>query len=230
MKREKEEVEEPTAPFWMTTYGDMVTLMLCFFVLIVSFSQIEVQKFRGAMESMRGALSVFQGHESIQQKEYIDFDANQSSEQISLVERAEVVQKVVEQLNLKDAVSVETTAEGMRVRLGSAILFPLGSADLIPAAFPVLHGIATAVEGAYKEIQVQGNTDDIPIGTDKFPSNWELSAARASSVVRYLYQTEGIPPSKMAAVGYGEFRPIVSNTTEANRKKNRRVEIFIRWR
>ena len=230
MKKQKEEDPEPSSPFWMGTYGDMVTNMLCFFVLLVSFSQIEVQKFRGAMESMRGALSIFQGHESPQQKEYINFDSNTSPEDMSLIERAEVVQKVVENLNVQDAVSVETTAEGMRVRMGSAILFELGSAELRPQALKILHGILSAVQGTYSQIQVEGHTDDLPIGTEKYPSNWELSAARAASVVRYLSDKEKVDPAKLTAVGSGEFKPLVPNTSEENRKRNRRVEIFVKWR
>jgi chemotaxis protein MotB len=76
---------------------------------------------------------------------------------------------------------------------------------------------------------VEGHTDNIPISTAKFPSNWELSTARAMSVVKYLYKVEGISASKLAAVGHGEYRPLVPNTTRENRSRNRRVEIFIKW-
>jgi len=229
MKKEKEEVEEPTAPFWMTTYGDMVTLMLCFFILLISYSTMQIEKFQGALESFRGALGILQGHESSQKKEHINFESRTTPINIQMNESLNELEKQLEEQNLLENVEFEFESGGILIRMGDEILFDLGKADLKPRAKLILDAISRLMIKTDSEIYVEGHTDNIPIQTVRFPSNWELSMARAFSVVKYFSDVKNVAPQNLAAVGHGEFRPLVPNDSASNRAKNRRVEIHIKW-
>ncbi|MFH1851039.1 MAG: OmpA family protein [Candidatus Neomarinimicrobiota bacterium] len=227
MKRKLEKLAPPSAPFWMVTYGDMMTLLVTFFVLIVAYSSIEQEKFMGAIESFRGALGVLKSHESIQDKPYMSF--NGMMDQTEIVNRIRQMQETIEAGQLQGDVHVEVGESGMNIRLGDQVLFDPGRAELKPGAFPLLISIASVVRGLTHQIYVEGHTDNVPINTPQYPSNWELSSARSLSVVKYLHQEGKIPARFLAAVGHGEHRPLTDNDTAAGRSKNRRVEIFITW-
>lgn len=228
MKKQKEELEEPSAPFWMTTYGDMVTLILTFFILLVSYSTIEVEKFRGAMESLRGALGVFDGHESVQKREYINFDASTTTPP-DPTEKVKLLEELLQSEELEGLAEVELMEGGLMLRLGDSFLFTTGEAELLDGSKPLLSKLANIIKEDLTDVVVEGHTDDVPIHTSKFPSNWELSIARALSVVRFFYEEEHIPERYLAPLGHGEHRPLVPNTSADNRARNRRVEIFIKW-
>ena len=142
MKKEKEEVEEPTAPFWMTTYGDMVTLMLCFFILLISYSTMQLEKFQGALESFRGALGILSGHESTQKKQFINFESKKSPQSIEMSENIRQLEEWLEDKELLDNVELELSEGGILVRLGDEILFDLGMADVKWRAKTILDAIA----------------------------------------------------------------------------------------
>lgn len=229
MKKEKEEIQEPTAPFWMTTYGDMVTLMLCFFILLISYSTMQIEKFQGALESFRGALGVLPGHESPQKREYINFDLKKTPQNVQMAEKVRELEEMLENKNLLDNVEIEMSDGSILVRLGDDVLFDLGKSIIKTKAKIVLNAIAKLLIKSNSEVYVEGHTDNIPINTAQYPSNWELSMARAFNVVKYFSTVAKIEEKNLAAVGHGEFRPLVPNTSEANRAKNRRVEIHIKW-
>jgi len=230
MKKEKEEVEEPSAPFWMTTFSDMTTLLLVFFILILSYSTIELEKFKGAMSSMKGALGVLPDMGSTVPLHNKSLRDRLTNKERTYQTKVKELEKMVEKLNVGDQVQFEATSEGLHLRLGDRLLFDIGKAQLKPQVIPILKKIAELVRNNQKEVYVEGHTDNVPIHTKQFPSNWELSTARAMSVVRYLHVVEGIPGNRLAAVGHGEFRPLVPNDTPAHRAKNRRVEIYITWK
>jgi len=228
-KKEKPEVEAPSAPFWMTTFSDMVTLLMVFFILLLSFSTIQLDKFKGAMSSMKGALGIMPEMGSAIPEPHINFNERQTVQHTDITKKAEELESEIEKKNLSDAIQLEVTKEGVHIRLGDKVLFRSGQANIKANAFPILKEIAGMIEGENTEVDVEGHTDNIPIHTKKYPSNWELSTARAMSVVRYFHQAEGIDAAQLAAVGHGEFRPLLPNTTSKNRAKNRRVEIYIKW-
>ncbi len=228
-KKEPPVDDEPTSPFWMTTYGDMVTLMLTFFILLISYSTIELEKFRGAMESFKGALGIFDGHESPQKMEYINFDQTMSTDRTDLNHRSGQVEELMQSELLQGIGTFEKVEGGVMIRLNQEILFDVGKADLKNKAFPILSQLAEIVKEEVEEIHVTGHTDNVPIHTARFPSNWELSAARALSVVQYFYDVKKIPEKKLVAVGHGEHRPLYPNDSVENRAKNRRVDILVKW-
>ena len=113
------------------------------------------------------------------------------------------------------------------VRLADRVLFDLGKADLRPDARRVLDALAGVLAELPNPVRVEGHTDDLPINNERFPSNWELSTARATTVVRYFIEHHGMDPRRFSAAGYGEYHPLVPNTSAANRQKNRRVDVVI---
>ena len=218
-----DEEEEPTAPFWMATYGDMVTLLLTFFVMLVAMSEVETKKFEEAM-------SYFTGQRGVMAAEGMMpgiMGVVGKDETLEQAERFENLERFVQEQGLDGAVDVDLTERGIRVTFVDSIAFASGSATLVGPAQAVLARVAEIV-GAAASVEVEGHTDDQPIATAAYPSNWELSAARAASVVRFLLaQPEALPPARYVAVGYGEHRPRVPNTTPTARARNRRIAVLL---
>jgi chemotaxis protein MotB len=139
---------------------------------------------------------------------------------------ADDLEKAMSTLIHQDLIAVRRNGLGVKVEIKTSILFPSGSASLQDEAIPVLNDIAKILQNLPNPIRVEGFTDSVPINTVAFPSNWELSAGRAASVV-HLFTKEGVEPSRMAAIGFGEYRPVADNSTEKGRNKNRRVVIIV---
>ena len=139
---------------------------------------------------------------------------------------ADKLEKAMSELIRKDLIAVRRNDLWVEVEIKTSILFPSGSATFQPEALPVLHQIAKILKDFPNPIRVEGFTDSVPINTIAFPSNWELSAGRAASVV-HLFTNEGVEPRRMASIGYGQYRPIAENSTPEGRNKNRRVVIVI---
>jgi chemotaxis protein MotB len=212
------------APGWMVTYADMMTLVLCFFVLILSFSAVEIQKFKQAMGSMRGALG------SLPAKADSSTGSATAQEPTSAQAKQDLdeLDKLFQNENIKDYVNWKTTPEGIRIMMNDPVLFDLGKADLKPEVFPIMKAIIKVINTQHPaEIIVQGHTDDLPIHNSQYPSNWELSAARALNVVEFFAQQGNVEPKKLSAIGYGEFRPAFPNAP-GGCPKNRRVEILLK--
>lgn len=194
---------------WMLTYSDMVTLMLTFFVVIVAISKIDPMLAQRMSQSMNKAM-----------------DKNKV-EQVSIDELKKDVNEVIINEQLEEMVDVEVTARGVTISAKGAILFPSGSAELKESALPMLSKFANIIGEKEYNIAVEGHTDNEAISPSLarfYPSNWELSSARASSVVRYFIET-GLPASRFRAVGYSDTEPIDSNDTPEGRASNRRIAI-----
>lgn len=227
-----EEDDEPSAPAWMATFSDMMTLLMTFFILIMSFSTMELDKFKMAMGSLKGALGVLGVQKKLSPNQSWFSPNTQNKDQLrqkSILDHIEKMRKMIEKNELEDKVNV-TMGEGeIIVELKDNMLFDSGSAVLKPNYFKLLSVISQMLFSEATEIRVEGHTDDIPIRTQKYPSNWELSVDRALSVVRYFVKKEGIPPDMLVVAGLGEFRPIVPNDSPKNRAKNRRVIINVKF-
>jgi len=226
--QQQEEDEEPSAPFWMVTFSDMSTLLLTFFVLIVSMSTIEVEKFKEALSYFTGYTGVLSQVSPIPKKNIkIPKSKLRSKEQ---AKRYEQVLKYIKEKGLEDKVQLNLTEEGLHAIITDSVMFRSGEAELIPSAKIILEMISGIIAEDVQSVVVEGHTDNRPIHTSKFPSNWELSAARASSVVRFLLQlSHALPPERYVAAGFGEFHPIDTNETPEGRARNRRVEILFSW-
>ena len=225
-KKNKKEngIEEATSPAWMTTYGDMMTLLLCFFVLLLSFANVDEVKFSTAMYFLQGALGILPDMDSMQENSKL-----QKMQEIKLEESIKQIDEISEKMGLQDEITVEITEGGMLIRLGSKILFPSGSSLLLKESYPVLKVVGSAIRGGVREVIIGGHTDNIPISKGAFKSNWELSSGRAISVAKFMIDSVHVDARKLVAAGYSEFRPLVPNDSKENRAENRRVEFLISW-
>ena len=148
---------------------------------------------------------------------------DQKSELANIFEELEAL---AEHFELEDDISISFSREGLVMRLAEQTLFDLGVATLSPEAMPLIEKIGAIISRTEYFIRIEGHTDNLPIHTDRFPSNWELSTARAVNVLRYFLEIHKISPLRLSAVGFGEYQPLVSNDYPKQRAKNRRVEII----
>lgn len=222
----------------MTTYSDMVTLLLCFFVLLFAFSSVDIQKFRAIMSAFQGSIGVLDSGRALHQEDRIEdaaleMDVDQVMMQPTMQELRQLqdifdtLQNWATQQELDGLVYMVMEERGIIVRFADRVLFDLGKAELKEEAKEVLGRIGSLLSRLPNHVRVEGHTDNLPIKTATFPSNWELSTARATSVIRYLIEDSGLRPNMLSAAGYGEYRPIETNATEAGRAANRRVDIVI---
>lgn len=230
--REKKPSDPPKgAPAYMSTWGDMCTLLLCFFVMLLAMSTIDPAKFNVAASSFQNALSgVLESYPSIMITKDIMVPRLGGDEQNKrmAIEAALKIKEVVKKEGLEDAVKVKVTESGIAIKLSDPIGFDIGESEIKPELIPTLNGICAIVNKVSStQIRVEGHTDDLPIKSFKYPSNWELSSSRALNVVKFMAATGRIDPSRLSAIGYGEYRPLVPNTSTVNRKLNRRIEIFV---
>ena len=214
------------APGWMTTFGDLMSLLLTFFILIVSFSSIQEVEFQKAIGSLKGALGVLNSKRStimLSPLKNMFMNLNMLAMVRPEIER---LKALIEKEEFKNSVKVEELPQALKFTLQNQILFDLGKANLKPSIFPVLLEIAKIARKVEGVLRIEGHTDDLPIKTREFPSNWELSSMRAISVLHY-FENMGIPRNRLSCVGYADTRPLVPNTSPENRARNRRVEIYL---
>ncbi|MFN2371828.1 MAG: flagellar motor protein MotB [Candidatus Krumholzibacteriia bacterium] len=229
MARQKKIVAKKGLDGWVMTYGDMMSLLLTFFVLIVSFSSMQEVKFEQAAKSLKDAFGVMAKPEAVIELNVplVPTDTFRESDLEFLYEIRSVEKEVLDR-EVQDDVQVEIRDDGVLFRMNAPFLFDSGRAELRPEAAPVLDRLGRMFRKFPAEVRVEGHTDDVPIASGRFPSNWELSAARAVSVARY-FQAAGLPAGRLAATGYGEHRPVAGNDSPQGRTANRRGEILLKW-
>lgn len=224
------------SPHWMTTFSDLMTLLLVFFVLLYSFSIIDVEKFQRFMASFQGTGVLDFGEKPLDKDKDHDYDKLEEDnqelldnlrKQDPLVEVYLAVQEYIESNDLSTEITVRYSERGVALEIKDKILFASGKAYLKPEARKLLQELSGLLTELTYPISIEGHTDNRPIHNAEFPSNWELSAARAVAVVRHLAETLGMDPKRLSAVGYGEFHPIVPNDSPENMAQNRRVVIVI---
>ena len=230
-KRKKKQEGGQGTPAYMMTWSDICTLLLCFFVLLLSMSTIDPAKFNSAASSFQNAFSgVLESFPSVLITKDVfvpKMGGDQQNKRMS-IEAAKQIRKKIEEQNLEDAIKVQVTESGIAIKIADPVGFDVGRADIKPSLYATLSDIANVINAApTSNIRVEGHTDNVPINTPQFPSNWELSAARALNVVRFMSQRGNINPARLSAIGYGEHRPLVSNATAEGRRSNRRIEIFV---
>jgi chemotaxis protein MotB len=237
------------APAWMTTYSDMVTLLLTFFVLLYSFSAIDLQRFQEVMSAIQhsflgrtGILSGTMeeiGAEEGQRLDVADFMGQETEQALGvreqellemmaqLEETYEKVRVFLQEAGLEEDIALRMEERGIVMELPEKILFDTGRAEIKPEFLPTLDLLARLIAGLRNQIIVEGHTDNIPIKTFLYPSNWELSVARSVSVARCLVERYDLEPDRFLVTGYGEYHPIASNDTPEGRARNRRVTLVI---
>lgn len=242
---------------WLTTYGDLMTNLLCFFVLLFSMATIDVQKYEDIANSLR---SSFQGKASgsemrgnmgksiltvnfvnpddtgekfVDKERYIEtaediiLDDTKKIEKEKISRAMEQMEKTIQELGISNMVEIIDEKDYLLVRLNAQVLFESGSAEILKEGKKTLDELGHSLMSLDNEIMVMGHTDTVPINTPLFPSNWELSTKRATNIVLYLVESLGLDPSKLTPAGNGEFKPVGDNNTVEGRQKNRRIELMI---
>jgi len=216
----KKKQEEGGVDEWIVTYGDMVTLLLTFFILIVAMSTPDKKKIEQALKSIQGAL----GTAGVTAEMAM---MSEKKSEASFQNLGSQVKNLVLEGNLQDVVDVKITERGIVLNMTGGVLFRAGSAGVERGVMPFLLELAQMLKKLPYKVLVEGHTDDSPPPPQgSYPSNWELSAARAAAIVRVLTREGGVEPERFSATGYGEFRPLFAPTPQ-NRPKNRRVEVII---
>lgn len=223
-------------PPWMATFADMVTLLLCFFVLLLSFAKQDLDKFRDVLGSLKDAF----GSVSLRAKSdtMALITTSSKKDELAPASQEEMVMAGVvvrikslleedpENKKLQNHTGVSADKEGALMRTDAAILFKPGTADLTPEAQAVLSKIITVLKEYNLFLVVRAHTDNQPPTDGRYPSNWELSAARAAKVLAYLCEVGGIEDKRLKAVGYAQTQPLAPNDTQEHKDKNNRVEFY----
>lgn len=228
--------EKDRSERWLLTYSDLITLLLIFFIILYVMSSRDVVKFQAMADSI---VEAFTGTKEIVGEapgpSFIDGlkGLNRSGQKKETKQKlkAEYIRQEIERVavaeSLQSSISVNMDDRGIVIRMDEKVLFGSGEADLGSNAREILKKVAKILTvNRTQYMRIEGHTDNVPISSARFPSNWELSADRATSVVRLL-TANGIDPRLLSAAGYGEHRPLANNNTIEGRNKNRRVEIVL---
>ncbi|MBI5419476.1 MAG: OmpA family protein [Deltaproteobacteria bacterium] len=243
MARKKKPPEHANHERWLVSYADFITLLFAFFTTMYAISTADTAKLQKLMHSMQGAFGGAASKATPVMPETgktpfsPEFQAISVSRPASYnVGRAEqdvfrIVQQRIEKFLVKGisegAVRIIVSDRGLIISISDSDLFRPGEAEINPKAREMLEEIALSLVDLPNFVRVEGHTDNQPVRSKQFPSNWELSSARASRLVRWFAEKYKFPPDRLCAAGYGEFRPAAGNNTEAGRAANRRLEIVV---
>lgn len=221
--KKKKHEEHENHERWLVSYADFITLLFAFFVTLYSTSSVNEGKYRAVSDSAEAAFNP----SNLKSKKIDIGPSMQASDKKNYqVEKIVAIRGVLKQLQEKEKIQVFQDKRGIIIRITDTAIFNSGSADIRNEAMESVDGLTKVLYGMTEHIQIEGHTDNIPIKSPIYPSNWELSSARATSIVR-RFITDGIDPKRLTAIGYGEYRPLTDNDTEENRIKNRRVDIVV---
>lgn len=218
---------------WLLTYADMITLLVAFFIMMYSMSVMNLAKFHQVAMSIK---SGFGGTVSGAGHSVLDQSGGEGKKPTILPEMnpaqpasiAKQIRSYIKERKLEKDLRVKVTERGVVVTIVTDdMLFPKGQASITEPTGRVLDKVSSIIAHTTNLIRVEGHTDDLPINTPRYPSNWELSTSRATTVVRYLIENDRIDPARISAAGYADSRPLVPNDSESNRQFNRRVDIVI---
>lgn len=238
--------KKPISQEWLTTYSDMVTLILTFFVLLYSYSIVDTKKFQAIAQSLSQALNggnqtIFQlndspgsvpivGEEGPAETEQQDQpqDPQQGGNNADAYQQMyNTVTNFVDENSLGGSVTIREDSRGVIIEFNDKILFDTGKAEIKEDGIPVLMKTTELIRKLPNSIVIEGHTDNMPIHNSDFSSNWELSSARALNVMYYFTNNRGLDPQRFSIAAFGEYSPIADNSTPEGRAQNRRVNILI---
>lgn len=231
--------ESRGVPPWIITFADMVTLLMVFFILLFAIGNVEQEKWRDIKESLREALGADsieelgtrQGLDVVKQVQtQVDEKTVHAVDEVGAMVNREMediiseVEEFVFKNKLSGEVRVSSDPRGAVITISDVVLFPPGSAEMTPQGRKTLRQVFDVLKQFQYNVKIEGHTDNTPIHTLRYPSNWELSAFRASEVAHMMID-DGFPPERLSVEGFAEFRPKVPNTSAENRAINRRIEV-----
>ncbi len=239
--------EEHADETWLVPYSDILTLLLALFIVLFASAQVDQKKFEQLADSFsnafRGNTSVFEstrtppqsteGVPKTMEQMPAFMTATSSSggfqkETAQLVEAKRMLDKYIADNGLSGSLGTSLTDDGLLIRIKDSALFNSGSAELLPSSRAFAGTVANMLAALPQRVVVSGHTDNVPINTVEFPTNWDLSSKRAVNFMKYLMAANtSLKPERFSAVGHGEYRPVAANDTPAGRTQNRRVEVLI---
>lgn len=222
---------------WLVSYADFITLLFAFFVVMYSISSVNEGRYRTVSESIKAALNPLSNHSgenriiNIGEAKSVQQGRNSSDAKQTVLRRLNKQIQAISDKQVKDLVAfvtiVQRTNGDIVLTIPDRLLFNSGEATVRAEALPFLEGLGGVILELNRHTRIEGHTDNVPIRTALFPSNWELSSTRAVMVVRVLSELYGVPADHLAAVGHADTRPITANADAEQRAKNRRVEVVI---
>jgi chemotaxis protein MotB len=230
---------------WLVSYSDFITLLFAFFVVMYATSQADNEKAAKFEKSFKKAMGMFQANGNntgvmsdaipshikdgspIESQIKLFNDPKASTKELRDVLWQLIYSKMSDDQIKEAGLDIRDDQEGVRIALASSQLFPEGSAKILPEALSKLDMVGTILRLSNKRLVVEGHTDSQIIASENYPSNWELAAARASTIVRYLIKRHQIPADLLSVASYADQRPLAPNDSAENRAKNRRIEILI---
>lgn len=242
MARKRREEEHENHERWLVSYADFITLLFAFFVVMYAISSVNEGKYKVLSNSLSNAftnttaqpggqpIAVIQGAPPIPPRPIAKPDKLPDQKKVEQRQKmkniAGNIMEALQPLVAQGKVRLLETSRGVTIEINDSILFQPGQAKLQAASINAMLAIAQVLAASDFPITIEGHTDNIPISTPQFPSNWELSAMRATTVLR-LFNDGGVGAERLTAIGYGETRPVETNTTLEGRARNRRVSILI---
>jgi chemotaxis protein MotB len=223
------------APTWVTTFGDLMSLLLCFFVLLLSFSEIDRQKYKQVAGSMEKAFGM-QRKKNVSESPLHglkmiakDFDQEAIATRVKKFIGRELEENFNELYGkIENDIEIEAKPDQLVIRMMGESTFDSGSAEIKPELKPLILRIGQILQSQTAgDIIIAGHTDNVPVTGGPFQSNLKLSIARAATVAQFLLDQTRIDPKRLSTMGFGEYRPIAENNIERGRRKNRRVEIIV---
>ena len=206
---------------WETIYSSLALILVALFGMLVSYSTVEGDKLTNFMRGF-AAMATSEGRSSSSEGDVKSLIMEGGRDSVS--KSMAVLKKYFTSIGLAKSIDIERTEQGFRTTFGSTVLFASGEAALRQAAYPYIDQIIDIARDESYSVRVEGHTDDVPIHTPRFSSNWELSTARAVTVLRYMLAD--VPAQRLSAVGFGQYRPLMSNGTDEGRRINRRVDFY----
>jgi len=244
----KQHHEEHADESWLLPYSDLLTLLLALFIVMFAMSSVDQAKFEQVRENFniifsQGGGGIFDnggaggiggsdgqgGVATITLEELVEAAAKSSSEleDEKMMEIKENIEGEISTSGYGDNIKVVLNTEGLEIAIQEVVLFNSGEAEILQSVYPLLKEIGSSLKNLNNSIKIAGHTDNIPIHTAKYRSNWDLSAMRAINVMHFLVDNAGLAPNRFSIQGYGEYAPKYDNSTLEGRAQNRRVEIFV---
>ncbi|MFH2070318.1 MAG: flagellar motor protein MotB [Elusimicrobiota bacterium] len=210
---------QKTSPIWLTVMSDLMTNLTLFFMLMYAFTRLTADEREEISSSLARAAS---------KEGVVETRARDVLHKLSEQETMAKIDRLAQQKELEKYAKLDISEQMIKITLTAPVLFDTGESTLKKEAVPILNEVARVIAPIPNDIVVEGHTDNVPISAGaKYKSNWELSNARAFSVIDYFVEEKGVNPERLVSAGFGEHRPVAPNDTDENKAKNRRIEINI---
>ena len=231
MSRKKKHEEHENHERWLVSYADFITLLFAFFTSLYAMSSVNEGKYRVLSDSLAVSFnsSVHTSNASASGVSFVKQGSRNITSDFHNVfsNKYDKIKDALKELEKNRKLSFIVDENMLTIRISESVLFTPGKDELIDDAHPVLDEVIAILKGLPNSVRIEGHTDNIPINTERFPSNWDLSSARSIAILKYFINEHGFAPSRLSALGYGEYRPIETNDTPSGRLKNRRVDIMV---